>query len=224
MSATDRESYEELYRSAPSVWSGRPNRQLVVEAADLAPGTALDAGCGEGADALWLAQRGWRVTGVDFSAVALERAAAQAREQGLDERVEWVQADLDEWTPATHFDLVTAHYLHARGASRAELFQRLAATVAPGGTLLVVGHLMDAGPAHDHQPPGEHGHGDGHGHGQQGHRHDPEAMYTAEEVAAVLDPAEWDSVLTETRSRDPKAVERTGNATPDTVLVARRRA
>ncbi|RBY93387.1 SAM-dependent methyltransferase [Blastococcus sp. TF02-8] len=210
MRATDRESYEELYRSAPSVWSGRPNRQLVVEATDLTPGTALDAGCGEGADALWLAERGWRVTGVDFSTVALERAAAQGRAQGLD--VDWVQADLDVWTPPTRYDLVTAHYLHARGASRAELFERLAAAVAPGGTLLVVGHLMEGGTAHDHEPSGE----------QPSHRHDPEAMYTAEEVAAVLDPAEWESVLTETRDRDPQAAERTGNTTPDTVLVARR--
>ena len=82
MSAVDRESYDELYRSTQSVWSGRPNRQLVVEAADLPPGTALDAGSGEGGDALWLAERGWRVTAVDFSPVALERAAAVARARG----------------------------------------------------------------------------------------------------------------------------------------------
>jgi len=89
MSAVDRESYDELYRSTPAVWSGRANRQLVVEAADLPPGTALDAGSGEGGDALWLAERGWRVTAVDFSAVALERAAAAARARGLADRIEW---------------------------------------------------------------------------------------------------------------------------------------
>ena len=93
MSAVDRESYDELYRSAPAVWSGRPNRQLVVEASALTPGTALDAGSGEGGDALWLAERGWRVTAVDFSTVALERAAAVARARGLADRIEWRHED-----------------------------------------------------------------------------------------------------------------------------------
>ena len=149
MSAIDRETYDELYRSAPAVWSGRPNRQLVVEAADLRPGTALDAGSGEGGDALWLAERGWRVTAVDFSPVALERGAARAAERGLADRIEWRHEDLDA--------------------------------------------------------------------------HEPGAIYTAEDVAAVLDPEEWSDVIPETRDRDPGAAERTGNAVPDTVLVARRR-
>ncbi|TYP84638.1 class I SAM-dependent methyltransferase [Blastococcus xanthinilyticus] len=207
MSAIDRETYDELYRSAPAVWSGRANRQLVVEAADLPPGRALDAGSGEGGDALWLAERGWRVTAVDFSPVALERAGRAARARGLDDRVEWVHADLDSWTPpAGRFDLVTAHYLHATWTDRAALFRRLAAAVAPGGTLLVVGHL----------------HGEAWGHGEH-HRHDPGALYTADDVAAVLDPAEWPDVVTATRERDAGAAERTGNPVPDTVLVARRR-
>jgi SAM-dependent methyltransferase len=207
MRATDRESYDELYRSTPAVWSGRANRQLVVEAAGLPPGRALDAGCGEGGDALWLAERGWRVTAVDFSPVALERAAAGARARGLEDRVEWVHADLDRWTPPEgRFDLVAAHYLHASWSDRARVFGRLAAAVAPGGTLLVVGH--------------QHGGAWGHGHH---HAHDPDVLYRAEEVAAVLDPAEWEGVVTETRDRDPGAAERTGNPVPDTVLVARRR-
>ena len=207
MRAVDRESYDELYRSAPAVWSGRPNRQLVVEASVLPPGSALDAGCGEGADALWLAERGWQVTAVDFSAVALERGAARAREAGLDDRIEWVPADLGTWSPPHgHFDLVAAHYLHSRGAHREALFQRLAAAVAPGGTLLVVGHLLD---------PAERGHG-------HDHAHDPDLLYTAEDVAAVLDPGLWVDVTTEVRERDPEAASRTGNTAPDTVLLARR--
>jgi SAM-dependent methyltransferase len=210
MSAYDRETYDELYRSAPAVWSGRPNRQLVVEAGDLRPGSALDAGCGEGADALWLAALGWRVTAVDFSAVALDRGAARAGERGLDERIEWLLADLDEWTPPRRrFDLVTAHYLHARGADRRTLFERLADAVAPGGTLLVVGHLLGEASSHeqhDHHHPA----------------HDPDLLYTAEDVAAVLAPGEWRDVLIETRGRDPEAVARTGNPAPDTVLRARR--
>ena len=207
MSATDRETYDELYRSAPAVWSGRPNRQLVAEAGDLPPGTALDAGAGEGGDALWLAERGWRVTAVDFSPVALERAAARTADRGLAERIDWVHADLDAWTPpAGRFDLVTAHYLHATWSDRPGMFQRLAAAVAPGGTLLVVGHLM----------------GDDWEHGQH-HAHEPGVLYTAEDVAAALDPVEWTDVVTGTRDRDPDAAERTGNHVPDTVLVARRR-
>ena len=209
-----------VLRRAVPVRSGRlerpPNRQLVVEAGDLAAGTALDAGCGEGADALWLGERGWRVTAVDFSPVALERGAAHADERGLADRIEWLHADLDEWTPpAGGFDLVTAHYLHARGADRTALFRRLAAAVAPGGTLLVVGHLITEATRSEHQ----HQHGHGHGNCPA---HDPELLYTAEDVAAVLEPGEWRDVVTATRDRDPAAVERTGNPAPDTVLVARR--
>ncbi|MGY1723669.1 class I SAM-dependent methyltransferase [Blastococcus sp. SYSU DS0533] len=208
MSAVDRDTYDELYRSAPAVWSGRPNRQLVAEASALPAGSVLDAGCGEGGDVLWLAERGWRVTGVDFSPVALQRGAAAARAQGLADRIEWVQADLEGWTPpAGGFELVTAHYLHARSAGgRAELFGRLAAAVAPGGTLLVVGHLLDAAAAHHH--------GDA--------ALDPSVFYRAEDVAAVLDPEDWSRVVTEVRERDAGAAERTGNPVPDTVLVARR--
>ena len=209
MSAFDRETYDELYRSSPAVWSGRPNLQLTVEADDLSPGTALDAGCGEGADALWLAERGWRVTAVDFSTVALERGAARAAGSGLADRIEWVPADLGTWTPPVGaFDLVTAHYLHSRAADRTALFGRLAAAVAPGGTLLVVGHLLQD---HDH----------GHGH-QHGSGHGPDLLYTAEEVAAVLEPGEWTDVVAEVRARGAAAVERTGNPAPDTVLRARR--
>lgn len=217
--AVDRESYDELYRSAPEVWSGRPNRQLVVEGSVLPPGSALDAGCGEGADALWLAERGWRVTAVDFSDVALARGATRARERGLDDRIAWLHADLDGWTPAEGFDLVTAHYLHSRGADRPALFGRLARAVAPGGTLLVVGHLLGKGGGHGHRHAG---HTDHHPPEDQ-HAHDPDLTYTAEEVAAVLDPAEWEDVVTEIRDRDPEAAARTGNPVPDTVLVARRR-
>jgi SAM-dependent methyltransferase len=217
MRASDRESYDELYRSAPALWSGRPNRQLVVEASELTPGTALDAGSGEGGDAFWLAERGWQVTAVDFSSVAIERATAAGEARGLGDRVEWVHADLGTWIPPEGaFDLVTAHYLHATWADRPAMFRQLAAAVAPGGTLLVVGHLLPDDAGHDH------GHGDHEGH-EPLHDHDPAAFYTAEDVAAVLDRAEWADVVTEIRDRDPVAGTHTGNPAPDTVLVARRR-
>ncbi|GAB3007980.1 class I SAM-dependent methyltransferase [Amycolatopsis acidiphila] len=134
----DEESWEERYRERPELWSGQPNAQLVAEVSDLTPGTALDAGCGEGGDALWLAERGWEVTGADIATTALERAARHAEAVGL--KVDWVHADLAIWTPPARFDLVTSHFLHVPGEARDAVFARLAGAVAPGGTLLVVGH------------------------------------------------------------------------------------
>ena len=207
MSEHDEAAWDERYRTTSAMWSGEPNRQLVLEAGGLPAGRALEAGCGEGADALWLAGHGWQVTAVDFSATALGRGRARAEELGLADRVVWQQRDLRTWTPPeAAFDLVTAHYLHVPGAADGRLAGRLAAAVAPGGTLLVVGHLLD----HD-----DHDHG--------GHVHDPDMFFTAEDVAASLAPQEWADVVTEARSRGEAAIERTGNPAPDTVLVARRR-
>lgn len=125
--------------------SGAPNAILVVETRDLPSGTALDLGCGEGADAVWLAQRGWRVTGVDISAVALARAAGHARAAGVTDRVTWERHDLDASFPAGAFDLVTTHYLHSpHPMRRAVALERAVRAVAPGGTLLVVGHASVA--------------------------------------------------------------------------------
>ena len=135
--------WNDRYRSAHALWSGNPNRHLVAEADGLPPGTALDAGAGEGADAIWLARRGWRVTAVDISAVALERAAGHAakEDEAVAERIEWRREDLGEWVPPERaYDLVTAQYLHVPGATRRVLVARLAAAVADGGTLLFVGH------------------------------------------------------------------------------------
>ena len=229
VSEHDEAAWDERYRTTPAMWSGEPNRQLVVEAGELPAGRALEAGCGEGADALWLAGHGWRVTAVDFSATALARGRQVAQDQGLAERITWQQADLRTWVPPERaFDLVTAHYLHLPGAATGPLFGRLAAAVAPGGTLLVVGHLLDGahGGDHGHEHEGhahghEHGHEHGHDHG--GHAHDPDMFFTAEDVAVSLAPEEWAEVVTETRARGAAAVERTGNPAPDTVLVARRR-
>jgi SAM-dependent methyltransferase len=222
VSIHDEAAWEERYREA--VWSGEPNRQLVDEATALPAGTALDAGCGEGGDALWLAGQGWQVTAVDFSTTALVRGRTRACELGLDGRIDFQHADLRTWTPpAGRFDLVTAHYLHLPSEVRGPLFERLAAAVAPGGTLLVVGHLLTDADGHGHD------HGEGHGYepppGEEhsGAAHDPDMMFTAEDVAASLDPAEWSGVVTGTRERSAAAVARTGNPAPDTVLVARRR-
>jgi SAM-dependent methyltransferase len=135
-----------MYRSRPRVWSGRPNPQLVAEAAGLAPGTALDLGCGEGADALWLAEHGWTVTAVDVSAVALERAAGHAAESEAGHRVTWLQRDLETWQPDTTFDLVSAQFLHSTEMPWQRSHRIAADAVSPGGTLLVVGHHPDGLP------------------------------------------------------------------------------
>ncbi len=144
--------WDERYRSAHALWSGNPNRHLITEADGLPPGTALDAGAGAGADAMWLASRGWQVTAVDVSGVALERAAEHAAKAGwsvptgkerdaVAERIQWLREDLKEWVPPTRaYDLVTAQYLHVPAEIRRRLVGRLAAAVADGGTLLIVGH------------------------------------------------------------------------------------
>lgn len=138
------QAWDERYRANPEIWSGNPNAALVAEAADLPPGTALDAGAGEGGDAFWLAARGWKVTAADISGVAIERAARRASELGL--TVTWLQADLAKAPAPGTYDLVTTHFLHVPKSEQQPLFRHLASAVAPGGTLLVVGHdLSDMG-------------------------------------------------------------------------------
>ncbi|MHB8506878.1 MAG: class I SAM-dependent methyltransferase [Acidimicrobiales bacterium] len=136
-------AWDERYASVPSLWSGRPNHALVrwVEQHGAQPGRALDVGCGEGADAVWLASRGWQVTGLDISPVALARAGDAARAAGVEEPTSWVQADLTtQAPPAGPWDLVNVQYLHLRPGERPPLWAALAAVVAPGGALLVVAH------------------------------------------------------------------------------------
>lgn len=174
----DHESYVDLYRSRDALWSGRPNPQLVTEVAGMPPGTALDAGCGEGGDALWLAANGWRVTGVDFVPTALERASAHAKAADLD--VEFLHADLTRWAPGRRFDLVSAHYLHMSREPQAATYRNLARLVAPGGTLLVVGH--DARHIAVHRP-------DAH-----------DLYFTLEETVTLLGEG-WEVEVAETRPR-----------------------
>jgi 2-polyprenyl-3-methyl-5-hydroxy-6-metoxy-1,4-benzoquinol methylase len=117
-----------------------PSPYLVAAADGLEPGRALDAGCGHGAETLWLAARGWRVTAVDFSAAALERGRASAEAAGTGPQIEWVEADLGRWAPeAGAYDLVVCLYVHVAGSAEA-MVGRLAAGVAPGGRLLMAGH------------------------------------------------------------------------------------
>jgi thioredoxin reductase len=132
------QAWDERYRSQPEIWSGDPNAVLAAEVPGLPPGTAFDAGAGEGGDACWLAARGWKVTASDISSVALDRAAARASQLGLD--ITWLHADLARVPAPGTYDLVTSHFLHLPAADRKSVFRHLADAVVPGGTLLVVGH------------------------------------------------------------------------------------
>jgi trans-aconitate methyltransferase len=133
----DKEYWESHWRAPHDHEHGAgPNPYLVAEADRLEPRTALDAGCGTGANAVWLARRGWQVTAVDISATAL----AQTREH---DGVEWVEADLTRWEPQRSFDLVTTHYAHP-AIPHLDFYARISAWVSVGGTLLVVGHRDDS--------------------------------------------------------------------------------
>lgn len=191
--------WESRYADHAGHHHSEPNPHLVRQVAGLSPGTALDAGCGEGGSVLWLAESGWRVTGVDVSATALGRARQHAEGLGDEaaERIDLLEADLTTWEPPqARFDLVTAHYVHPGGPAEA-LVRRLATAVVPGGVLLVV----------DHGPGDEHPHAD-----------TPVAA-----LAAALDARDWTVEVAEVRSREhgdgPHGHRRTLR---DSVLVARR--
>jgi 2-polyprenyl-3-methyl-5-hydroxy-6-metoxy-1,4-benzoquinol methylase len=147
MSEYDRSSWEARWSQAlrehgARVAERRPNAHLTAEVGELPPGRALDAGCGHGSDTLWLAARGWQVTAADFAATALAhgRSTAEAMGPEIAERIEWVEADLAAWMPQRDgYELVICLYVHVAGSVE-EMVQRLAAGVAPGGTLFLVGH------------------------------------------------------------------------------------
>jgi SAM-dependent methyltransferase len=161
----DSSGWDRRYSGSELVWSGEPNRLFAEQVAELPPRRALDLGCGEGRNAVWLAECGWQVTGVDFSSVGLEKAARLAEARGVS--VEWVLADLREYVPpAGAFDLVAVLYLHVAAADRQAIHARAAEALAPGGLLLVIGH--------DATNP-EHGHG--------GPR-DPAILFTPDELVA----------------------------------------
>jgi 2-polyprenyl-3-methyl-5-hydroxy-6-metoxy-1,4-benzoquinol methylase len=175
-------SWDERYAGEEKIWSGNPNPQLVAEVSGLAPGTALDVGCGEGGDVIWLAQQGWRVTGADFSANGLARAAHHAEQAGVADQIEWWQVDARTFAAGERsYDLVTTHFLHPPDGGMVEVTRRLAEAVAPGGHLLVVGHA-----------PSETFH-----HLTASHRR---AMFLADELLAGL-PGDFEALVVEQRPR-----------------------
>ncbi|MWK39796.1 methyltransferase domain-containing protein [Actinomadura sp. J1-007] len=198
------EMWDARYSESERVWSGEPNATLVREAGDLRPGTALDLGSGEGGDAIWLAGRGWRVTAVDVSGVALDRAARHAEDAGVAERIEWRRHDLAESFPDGRYDLVSAHFLHSWGdMPRERILRDAAAAVAPGGVLLVVGH---SGP-----PPWEQ---DGHG----------AVLPSPREVLEALElpEGEWEVLRCEEHDRTQTAPDGTTVTRTDNTVKVRR--
>lgn len=201
----DQDFWEQLWsrtlsERADDVARRSPNAYLTAEAASLPPGRAVDAGCGHGSEALWLAANGWQVTAVDFSAAALAHARSIAESAGAEiaGRVEWVEADLATWTPQSgQYDLVISLYVHTVGSVQ-ELIRRIGAGVAPGGSLLMVGHLP-VDPATGAATPAA---------GQ--------VQVSVESAVAALESDHWELVVAENR---PRAVAGSG---VDAVIRARR--
>ena len=197
--------WDERYRSASRIWSGEPNPHLVAQAAGLTPGTALDVGSGEGADAIWLAEAGWRVTALDISTVALGRAAAHAAEAGPEvaARITWRHADVAAaGVELGRFDLVTAQFVHLPPDQLAALHRRLVDAVAPGGTLLVVGHHPSDIETGVRRPRG------------------PGMLFEAEQVVDTLDPAEWQVAVADSRRRQVTGPDGEPVTVHDTVVRA----
>ncbi len=191
------------------LWSGNPNGTLVHEVGDLPVGRALDVGAGEGGDAFWLADRGWDVTANDVSPVVLAQIAAHAEQRGL--RIACRQADANavDAFPTASFDLVSAQYPAIPRTPDARGVHNMIDAVAPGGTLLVVGHDLEPEPD---VPDVRHG----------GRGFDAEAYLRVDEFVAALDEPSWIVEVHETRPRPPGAAS--GHHVNDVVLRARRRA
>lgn len=215
----DREYWEQHWRrgspdGAGSMDGNPANPYLARETGDLVPGTALDAGCGSGGEAIWLDSQGWQVTAADISSTALARAAERATVSGASARLQWVEADLSAWHPDTRFDLVMTHYAHP-AMPQLEFYDRIAEWVAPGGTLLIVGHL------HTHSGNGG-GQSQAHAHGS-GHHPPAEASVTAAAITARLDETAWQVVIAEECHRTPSGGGRGDVPLHDVVVRATRR-
>ncbi len=153
---TPAEYWEARYADGRTRWSGNVNASLATEVASLTPGTALDVGCGQGGDAIWLAARGWTVTATDVAQSALDTGAEKAAAAAVATAITWEQHDLGVSFPAGTFDLVTTSFLHSPvELPRTAILRRAAAAVAPGGTLLVIGHAPSATHAHADLPTAE---------------------------------------------------------------------
>lgn len=199
-------TWDARYGESERIWSGNPNPRLVEQVADLVPGDALDVGAGEGADAVWLASRGWQVTALDISPVALAKVEQHAAESGVADRVRTVQHDLmaNPLVPGEH-DLVSAQFWHPPAASRAASVLGLAAAVRPGGALLVVGH-------HPHDL--DSGARQAHGHADK--------FFTPAQITALLPDEHWEVRVAESQERTVLGSDGPVTLTDSVVLAVRR--
>jgi SAM-dependent methyltransferase len=199
------QAWEEHYGKQDRMWSGQVNVRLAELVEPLPPGRALDLGCGEGADAIWLAEHGWQVTAVDISQTALDRAAVDAANRNLAGRIDFQRHDLTESFPSGVFDLVSAQFLHSTvPMDRARVLRRAADAVAAGGRLMVVDHGAAPPWASEH------------------HHHD---FATADEVVSSLklDESQWDKVRVAAVERDALGPAGREAVLADNVMVLRRR-
>ena len=205
LETTAQQLWDSRYAEKPMMWSGRVNAVVAELVAPLEPATALDVGCGEGGDVMWLAEHGWHATGVDVSGVAIERATRAAIDRGVQSDATFERRDLQrDGMPTGRFDLVLASYLHSPGElDRRSILRAAAQAVASGGRLLVVGHAA-APPWAD-----EHAH----------HHALPSLDDTRAELA--LDD-EWTIEVAEVRGREVMAPDGTSAELLDVVVFARR--
>jgi len=199
--------WEERYAGSGQVWSGRVNPTFADVVGRLPAGRALDLGCGEGGDVIWLAAHGWQATGVDVSTTAVARATQAGLDAGLGvDRVRFVAQDLSDWRTGEEFDLVCASFFHSPVSfPRTEVLRRAAAVVASGGHLLVVSHAAFP-PWSDAQAHGDH-----------------VFLSPDQELAELaLDHAHWTVVLAETRQRPAIGPEGQQAVLDDGVLLLRR--
>jgi SAM-dependent methyltransferase len=195
-----REHWDRKYAESEQLWSATPNRSFAGEAAGLPPGRALDLACGEGRHAVWLAGRGWQVTAIDFSEVAIARGRARAARERVE--VDFRCSDLLDFEPETGaFDLAFVLFLHLPGDERRVVLSRAAGALAPGGTFLLVGHDLEdlekgvGGPS------------------------DPSVLYTPEDIVAEISELEIEKAERVLRSADDA-----GRRAIDALVRARRRA
>jgi SAM-dependent methyltransferase len=198
--------WEAHYGERERIWSGRVNVQLAKVVADLPPGRALDLGCGEGGDAVWLAERGWHVTAVDVSETALARAKAEAKTRGMLDRIDFQRHDLSDSFPDGSFDLASAQFLHSTvRLERTDVLRNAASAIARGGLLVIVDHA--AAPPFAKKIPHDH------------------PFPSPEEVLAELDlpAAEWDRERVEVVDRDGTDPDGQPFTWRDNLMVLRRR-
>jgi SAM-dependent methyltransferase len=207
MSTPDAKAHwEEHYGERDRVWSGRVNVRLAEVAEGLTPGRVLDLGCGEGGDAVWLAERGWHVVAVDISETALRRAASEANARGLSDRIDFALHDLSNSFPDGTFDLVSAQFLHSMiPFDRPRVLKWAASAVRPGGLLVIVDHAGS--------PPWA---------SKLAHHHE---FPSAEEVVGSLDldDGEWERVRVEAAERQATGPDGQTGTLVDNVMVLRRR-